>query len=192
MRLIEDWITPLAIVTMVYLIAFFLTFLVFFPLQEAVFGSVAFYANLLFLPHGIRLLAALFYGWRSVIFLTPASLITHYYLSGWAGFEFLNLMSAVVGISCAAASFQILKWLNLDFRNSDKYRLNWRYLLLAGVMASVLNSVGTNLFYNDFFTLDMAQSVIFYLIGDVSGQFFMMLILMLIFRWMRLGAEFKA
>jgi len=192
MRLIEDWVTPLAIVTVVYLIAFFLTFLVVFPFQEATFGSVAFYANLLFLPHGIRLLTALFYGWRSVIFLAPASLMTHYYLSGWAGFGLLNLMSAFVGISCGAMGLQILKWLSLDVRNDEKFRFNWRYLLLAGIMASILNSVGTNFFYNDFFTLDMARSTVFYLIGDISGQFFMMLILMLIFRWVRLGADLKA
>lgn len=189
MRLMTNWLIPLILVTTTYLFAFYLTFSVFFPIQEIAFGRISFYANLLFLPHGIRMLAALFYGWRSIVFLAPGALITHYYLTGWAGFEFPVLFAAIVGILCAPASYTVLKWLKMDARNDNRYKFNWRYLLLAGVIASILNSIGTNLAYYVAPTFDMLIGMLTYIIGDVSGQLFLMVILMLIFRWLRLTSR---
>lgn len=189
MRLTTNWLIPLVLVTATYLIAFYLTFFVFFPMQETAFGTISFYANLLFLPHGIRMLTALFYGWRSVVLLTPGALLTHYYLTGWAGFEFPAMFAAIIGIFCAPASFAILKWLKMDVRNDDKYKFNWRYLLLAGVVASIINSIGTNIVHYVTPTFDMLRGMIAYIVGDVSGQLFLMFVLMLIFRWMRLTSK---
>ena len=189
MRLMNDWLIPLVLVTATYLIAFYLTFFVFFPMQEAAFGTISLYANLLFLPHGIRMLTALFYSWRSIIFLTPGTLLTHYYLTGWEGFEFPAMFGAIVSIVCASASYEVLKWLKMDARNDDRYKFNWRYLLLAGIAASIINSFGTNFAYHVTPTYDMFRGIIAYIVGDVSGQLFLMLILMLIFRWMRLTSK---
>lgn len=137
------------------------------------------------------MLTALFYGWRSIVFLTPGALLTHYYLTGWAGFEFPVAFSAIVGIFCASVSYQVLKWFKMDARSDDRYKFNWRYLLLAGIIASIINSIGTNFAYYIAPTFDMFRGVIAYIVGDVSGQFFLMFILMLIFRWMRLASKEK-
>ncbi len=189
MNIVERWISPLFVVTITYFITFYLTFFVFFPLQESIFGAIPFYANLLFLPHGIRLLAALFFGWRSIVFLTPSALLTHYYLNGDSGLEYPTILAAVVGIFCAIVSFEILKRFGIDVQNDDRYKFNWRYLLIAGMLASTINSIGTNYFFNGTLTLDLVRGIISYMIGDVSGQFFVMLTLMFIFRWARIGRK---
>ena len=159
MRLMNDWLIPLVLVTTTYLIAFYLAFFVFFPIQETAFGKTSFYANLLFLPHGIRMLTALFYGWRSVLFLTLGALSTHYYLSGSAGFEFPIIFSTITGIFCASASYQVLKWLNMDARGDSRYKFNWRYLLFAGILASIINSIGTNFAYYVEPNFDMVRGI---------------------------------
>ena len=186
MQLIDEWITPFVAVSIAYLVSFFLTFSVFFPIQEAAVGGSLFYVNFLFLPHGVRLLAAYFFGWKSVVLLAPAALITHYYLFGWSGFEAPTIYSNFVGISCAAISLQLLKWGGFDVRGDDAISLSWRYLLYAGVLASVINSVGSSYFYNGYLTVKLVPEVFTYLIGDISGQFFLMMILMLGFRWLRI------
>lgn len=134
-------------------------------------------ASLLFLPHGVRVLVAWMYGYRSILLLAPASLIVHSVRSEGLEFDLGFHIGPFFGIICAAVTFDICARLGFDVRLRNNYVANWRSVFLVGALSSVINSVGTNLaFGNDL------PTAIAYWIGDVSGVFATMVILVFVFR----------
>ena len=71
----------------------------------------------------------------------------------------------------------LLARLGLDLRFRAEGNTNWRDIIMVGVLASMVNSVGANLFFqNDTYT------ALAYFVGDVLGMLFLMLCLMWGFR----------
>ena len=145
---LSDWIAPFFVISSAYIFAYFLTFAAVMPLQDAVLPAFGNYASLLFLPHGVRVVAAWLYGWRSIVFLAPGAVVTHSYLYGFSGFSLDYMMAVFFGVFCAALSFWFFALVGMDFRLQRSSKVNWRDVMLAGVVASVLNSVGTKIFCN--------------------------------------------
>ena len=183
--ILSDWALPMLLISGAYLLGFAVTFAAVMPLQDAVMPAFGNYASLIFLPHGVRVVAAWLYGWRSLPFLAPGAILTHSYLYGTAGFSVDYMMAVFFGVFCAALSFWFFAWFGMDFRLHKSNRVNWRDVMLAGGVASILNSVGTAIFFgNDLLT----ASARFF--GDVTGMVASMFILMLGFRVLRrLGAK---
>ena len=132
-----------------YFLVFATTFAVVMPVQEAVLPAFGNYASLLFLPHGVRVIAAWIYGWRTLLFLAPGAVLTHSYLYGSAGFSLDYMVAVFIGVFCAAVSFWFFALLGMDFRLHKSDRVNWRDILHAGGGASVLNSMGTKIFFDN-------------------------------------------
>jgi hypothetical protein len=183
--ILSDWALPILWISGAYLLAFAVTFAAVMPLQDAVMPAFGNFASLLFLPHGVRVVAAWLYGWRSLLFLAPGAILSHSYLYGFSGFSADYMMAVFFGVFCAALSFWFFALLGMDFRLHRSDRVNWRDVMLAGGVASILNSVGTAIFFgNDLLT----ASARFF--GDVTGMVASMFILMLAFRVLRrLGAK---
>ncbi len=65
-------------------------------------------------------------------------------------------------------------------------RMNWKLLILAGVVASVINSVGQRLVLGARFPSgDAFRVMAVYALGDLVGLVVTMVVLMMIFRWIR-------
>jgi hypothetical protein len=95
------------------------------------------------------------------------------------------LQSWIVGAICAPLAFGVLRGLS---GLSNPRALNWRWLLLAGILASVINSLGQTFVFSGLMTVgEMSAVVVLYALGDVIGLVVSALSLMAIFRWMRLG-----
>jgi hypothetical protein len=179
-KFFSDWLLPALLISGAYILAFATTFSVVMPVQDAVLPAFGNYASLLFLPHGVRVVAAWLYGWRSLIFLAPGAFLTHSYLYGSAGFSLDYMIAVFSGVCCAALSFWFFALLGMDFRLHKSGNVNWRDVMLAGGAASILNSVGTKLFFGN----DIATASARFL-GDVTGMIFSTFILMMIFRVLR-------
>lgn len=160
-----------------YFLAFATTFAVVMPVQDAVLPAFGNYASLLFLPHGVRVIAAWMYGWRSILFLAPGAILTHSYLYGSAGFSLDYMVAVFSGVVCAALGFWLFARLGLDFRIDRSDRVNWRDVMLVGAAASIVNSVGTKIFFDNDLATASAR-----LVGDVTGMVASIVILMLMFR----------
>lgn len=197
MRFVSEWLFPLIAVSVVYIIALFVSFYLLFPFTAILsvnhgHGVHDFYAHLIFLPHGVRVITAWFYGWRSVLFLTPPSLFANLVLNGGtAGFELETLAGVLVGIICGALAFQILVWSRVDTSTSGSSTFSWRTMLLAGAIASLINSLGANSFYGAEMGNSLFLGTATYLVGDVCGLFFLLIFLMFVFRFIRLAANRK-
>jgi hypothetical protein len=95
------------------------------------------------------------------------------------------LQSWIVGAICAPLAFGVLRGFS---GLSNPRALNWRWLLLAGILASVINSLGQTFVFSGLMTVgEMSAVVVLYALGDVIGLVVSALSLMAIFRWMRLG-----
>jgi uncharacterized membrane-anchored protein YitT (DUF2179 family) len=176
----DDWLLPFLIISAAFLGAFFVTMYWLLPLQANYTPELAQYASLLFLPHGVRVLAGWLFGWRSIVLIAPASLYAHWLNLGAGGFSVIGIAGAMSGVVCAALSFWALAKLGMDFRTSSKQAVNWRNVMLAGSFASFVNTVGMGLVYrND------PSVMAGYLVGDISGMFACLLMLMLVFKLLR-------
>lgn len=166
-----------------YIIAFFVTFGALMPVQNLFFADFHSSASLLFLPHGIRVLAAWLLGWRSSIALLPGVFFTYYYLAGANVFLPSRLAGIAIAVLVAPAVFFAISRLWHDISPSKDQDPCWPCVMFAGVIAAILGGILTNLAFGspplDYFA---------FFIGDVAGLFFLMLILMLIFRHIRINA----
>jgi hypothetical protein len=160
------FIMPFLVVSAAYIAAYMLSIYALLPFQSAYTPQLASYASLLFLPHGVRVLAAWLYGWKAIPLVAPAALLTHWMNLGADGFT----LDGMVGV------FWTLSQIGMDFRLTADKRANWRDIMLAGSIASVINTFGMGwAFDHNFATLGG------YFIGDISGMFACMFVLMFVF-----------
>lgn len=169
-----------AAVSFAYVAAFSLTFKVLMPLQELWFAELSSRASLLFLPHGVRVLSAWLLGWRSTIALAPGVLLAFLIVAGFGAFSPSRLVAMLVAVIVPAATFQALKFLKWDLFPRSGQVPCWPCIMAAGVVISVLTSLLTNYAFGS-----ASEDYVAYLIGDIFGLFFLMLILMFVFRVLR-------
>ena len=168
------------IVSLAYLIAFFVTFEILMPVQALFFPDFTSSASLLFLPHGVRVLAAWLLGWRSILMLLPGVIFVFFYMAGWGALAPSRLAAIAVAVTIPALVFQLLRLLGRDLSPATGRSPCWLCILGVGLVISLLSSLLTNYIFGS-----APEDYIAYLIGDVFGLFFLMLILMLIFRNLR-------
>jgi len=168
------------IASLLYLAAFFVTFSVLMPVQRLVFPQYLSFASLLFLPHGIRVLSGWLLGWRASVTLLPGVFLAFFYVAGMQVFTLGRLLGIVIAVTVAPATFHVLRLLGWDMSPRADRKPCWACVMFAGVLASLIGAGLTNLALGN-----GPVDYIAYLIGDVSGLFFLMLILMLAFRSQR-------
>ena len=137
------------------------------PLQSLLFPNFTTTISLLFLPHGIRILAAYYYGWKSFFLLMPASYFM-WIISVYGANIPLNLAQPIISaVSCILGIKIISKRLTFNLRKDILI------LVLAGVIGSILNGLFNSLLMNDTF---LSIQVLSYIFGDVLGQIVQMLL----------------
>lgn len=174
MRLVETLAVSAA-----YVAAFLLSFEILLPLQNTVFPEYPSYASLLFLPHGVRVLAAWLMGWRAVPALLPGVILVFAYVGGTNVFLPNRIAAIVIAVTVAPLIFHALKVIGLDLFPHPEKRPCWSCIMGVGVITSLLIAGLTSLAFGSATTEFVA-----YLIGDVAGLFFLMLGLLYIFRFM--------
>jgi len=141
-------------------------------------------ASLLFLPHGVRVLSAWLLGWRSAIALLPGVVITYIYVGGANVLLPSRMMAIAIAVLAAPFVFDLIARLWRDIRPAVGIEPCWPCVMAAGIIAAIVGGILTNMAFGspplDYFA---------YFIGDVAGLFFLMLILMLVFRFWRATSQ---
>ena len=160
------------------------------PLQSRFIPEITAFASLVYLPHGVRVLSTwlagrmaflpLFFGaFLAELLFTPAdvSRVT----------DPVILVSLVVGASSAVLAFELLRLLGYNLYAGRKLRIHWKWLLLVGMLASVINSIGQSLVFAGLILPERVFAVVMtYAIGDLIGLIVTTFVLMFFFRWIRL------
>ncbi len=163
--------------SVLYIWAYFLTVDVVAPLQAAAFPHMV--MSVLFLPHGVRVLAAWLYGWRAVAYLLPGALLCNLHFAGEAAFSAPILAGTLASLVAAPIAFSLLHrlWPSVAI---EPGRTRMLTVLGTGLAASVLNLTALRLAFG---LGPMEGAVIF--AGDSAGLVAALLIVWGVLRLLR-------
>lgn len=178
------WIREIVSVSGLYIAAFWTTSLAWMPIQNLFFAEFINFASLLHLPFGVYVLAAWLLGWRSALAILPGVIYIFWTLGGMNIILPSRIVSIIITICVAPAVFHLLALIGWDIRPQSVKQPCWSCVIIAGVLISVVKSVLINIALGS-----TPSEYVAYMIGDVSGLFFLMLILMLLFRSLRTASQ---
>jgi hypothetical protein len=152
------------------------------PLQSILLPNLSTLASLVFLPHGVRVLAFYFLGWRAFLYLLPASSLM------WAvdflgkGIE-LQYIGVITSLIASYLGVLIVRRA-INEPETSYVNFSWRHAITAGAIGSLMNSAfnwaGISwLPKHEIQPITIAS----YWIGDIAGQFVMMIILIFTFKY---------
>lgn len=176
----KEHIQNLLIVSFFYIIAYSLTLGFVVPLQHMLLGNVSPAICLLFLPHGVRILAMYFYGWKTILYIMPVSYL-FLALSNHTGAG-LNPLAPVVSIAACYLGYAGSAFVLRPEEKKLSIR-KWKFFIIAGMTSSLVNGFSLSwLQHGD----NQITSAVGYMIGDVSGLLACLFLLMYGFRFARL------
>ena len=169
-----------AIIFIAFVLAFALVDLVVEPVQHYFVSSSTVVGSLLFIPHGIRVLAVWLCGVRAILPLIAAELFSCIFL--WQPDVGLDVFlgSAMVGGLCVYLTFEVFRLAGIEMRpdGKDFALTNWKSLILLASIASVFNSIGKQIFFGSLAPLtDEVLILAMFWIGDTLGTFACLLLL---------------
>lgn len=183
------------IIVAAYVLCHGITAFVVKPVQELFIPHVTIFASLIYLPHGVRVLATWMMGWRAIIPLFTGSYLSNLLFTSnevRAVTDPVILQSIMVGALSAYVAFGLMRASGRDIAANGGRIMDWKWLLIVGAIASVVNSVGQSIVYSGLILPDEALAALaIFAVGDLVGLAVNMFVLLLIFRWLRLFYESK-
>ena len=179
----KEHIQNFLIVSVSYITAYSLTLGFVAPVQKILLSGVAIEVGLLFLPHGVRVFAFYFFGWRAAFYLVPASYLMMV-LSVQAGIE-LNPWAVIVSPAACYIGFEVVTRLLPESTQPRRFP-RWQHFGIIALVSSALNGLGITLVFKQELDLLVAAG---FVIGDMAGFFVCLLILIYAFRFARLLAK---
>ncbi len=176
----------LGIATLAYLFTFFVWRFVILPIEISLTSENAIFASFLFLPHAVRVLSAWLLGPKSLLAMIPAGVAVAFLgdATPAQGYQLLTqLVLASFSASTAVIAFEFMRFCKIDVYPKDTGLISWRTVIFGGVLASVINSLGSSWLKSGFFEPSELMEVITrFILGDTLGLLFGMIIIMLIFK----------
>ncbi len=176
-------------IAVAFAVCFAVTTYIVAPLQGLLFPDITVFASLMFLPHGVRVLATWAYGWRAIPGLLIGSVIAGWMIIAPSNFAILEpqlVYGALIGAMSAYVSFELARLVGVNCYLNGGQRLNWRGLLAIGALSSLINSVGHTVNYSGVADLSSNFGLwATFKVGDMMGLIVCMLALMFAFRWAR-------
>ena len=172
----QDTISVFIIVSLAYITSYTLTNGLIAPLQSMLLPSYTTTISLLFLPHGIRVLAAYYYGWKAFLFIIPPAYLMWGVIVYGAEVPLHPLQPISSCISCIIGVKIISK------NTTGHIEKEWKILILGGFIGSILNGISSSFLHNGVIT----TSIFDYIFGDMLGQILLMIILLYMFKILRI------
>ena len=173
-------INEFAVIFIAYLIAFAVVDFVVEPVQRYFVSSSTIVSSLLFIPHGIRVIAAWLCGVRAILPLILAEFLGSMWL--WqpdVGTSVL-LGSSIVGGLCVYLTFEVFRFTGIELQSGGKHSglTNWKSLILLAGIASIFNSIGKQVCFENLAPLaDEILIVSMFWLGDTLGTLACLLLL---------------
>jgi len=173
----KDIIGTFLILSLAYITSYTLSNGLVAPLQSILFPSYTTTISLLFLPHGVKILAAYYYGWKSFFFLMPSAYIMWIVIVYGNGVPLHPLQPIFSSLSCIIGVLIIS-------RNRTRYlEKEWGILIFGGLIGSSLNGISSSYLQNNGV---ITSSLFEYMIGDMLGQIILMVMLIYMFKFLRI------
>ena len=181
----KNHVDHFVIVSIAFIVASSLTLGFVIPVQ----GFLSQYAipeiGLIFLPHGIRVIAFHYLGWKAVLHMVPASYL-FWALSNISGSE-LDVLSPIVSMVACYIGF-LGATVVVQKENIGNTISTWKYFVIAGATSSVFNGVALSWLQ---FADTPISALIGYVVGDTLGLAVCLIVLIYSFRLIRLSNELE-
>ena len=137
------------IIVLAYIVGYLVVDFIVAPVQYLYLSRDFTVGSLLFIPHGIRVLAVWLCGSRAILPLIISELLCTVLLWQPDVAISTSLGSAMVGGLCVYLTFEVFRLAGIEMRpdGKDSALTNWRSLILLASIASVFNSVGKQIFF---------------------------------------------
>jgi hypothetical protein len=158
------------------------------PTQQIYLPAITTFAALIFPLHGVRVLSAWLFGKWSIVYLFIANCIMHLVLTPEI-FTIKSFYASILVSSVAWFAFEAFRLCGANFyRKANSIATStWRNLFIIAFASSILNSLGHNIIYaNDILPANSLPTMFAFMIGDTLGTFVCFVVLMLIFRSLRI------
>jgi len=172
----------LVIVSVGYIAAYTVSNGFILPLQKMLLPDPVLF-SVLFLPHGIRVLAIWLLGWRGALYLLPSSYLM-WVIAVWGTEVELAAAQPLVSIACIYAAVVLVGLCISSTKRELRDIMTWKQCLIAGFVGSVFNGFGLAMLAKGDFSFYLMAG---YAFGDIAGQIVLMLILILIMRLSRIA-----
>ncbi|MBI1219175.1 MAG: hypothetical protein GC186_11560 [Rhodobacteraceae bacterium] len=178
------------VVSAITFLAYSVSFGLVLPLERLASGRPEIQAIVLFLPHGVKIIAAWMLGWWSLPFMLPIVVLSDAVFEGVAPGP-INLALCVLTLVTAPLAFDLFRLAGIDLGPQSGRRVPWRALPLVGFVASVMNVI-------PIFFLEMESaaprtvlfSMVSFVLGDTLGVIVALFVAMLAYRWWRRHGAF--
>ena len=169
-----------AVIALAYTVGYLLVDYIIAPVQYLYLSRDFTVGSLLFIPHGIRVLAVWLCGSRAILPLIISELLCT--LLFWQPDVAIStsLGSSMVGGLCVYLTFEVFRLAGIEMRpdGKDSALTNWKSLILIASIASVFNSIGKQIFFGSLAPLtDEIISIAMFWVGDTLGTFACLLLL---------------
>ena len=173
-------INEFAVIFIAYMLAFAIVDFVVEPVQRYFVSSGIIVGSVLFIPHGIRVLAAWLCGVRAILPLILGEFLCSMWLWQPDVGTSVVLGSSMVGGLCVYLTFEVFRLTGIELQSDgkDSGLTNWKSLILLASIASVFNSIGKQIFFESLVPLaDQILIVSMFWIGDTVGTLACLLLL---------------
>ena len=148
--------------------------------------------SLLFLPHGVRVLACVLYGPRlGAFYLFSATLLTGFWVGNLSDYNPLTLtLLYAVGSLCVPIAFIFLQFIHEDTKiGLTKVNNNTiKTIAYLALISSIINSIGHALVLDGFSAFEVKPRIILqFLIGDLLGALVLFLCLRFVLNRVKLS-----
>ncbi|MGY8790717.1 MAG: hypothetical protein ACKVKR_10650 [Pseudomonadales bacterium] len=177
-----------AVIALAYIVGYLLVDYIVAPIQYLYLSRDFTVGSLLFVPHGIRVLAVWLCGSRAILPLIIAELLCTVLLWQPDVAISTSLGSSMVGGICVYLTFELFRLAGIEMQpdGKDSALTNWKSLILLASIASVFNSVGKQIFFESLAPLtDEILILAMFWVGDTLGTFACLLLLISIRRRFR-------
>jgi hypothetical protein len=168
------------IISLAYIVGYLVVDFIVAPVQYLYLSRDFTVGSLMFIPHGIRVLAVWLCGSRAILPLIISELLCTVLLWQPDVAISTSLGSSMVGGLCVYLTFEVFRLAGIEMRpdGKDSALTNWRSLILLASIASIFNSIGKQIFFESLAPLaDQVLIIAMFWIGDTLGTFACLLLL---------------
>lgn len=153
------------------------------------------FASLMYLPHGVSVLAIMLFGWKAFPALIIGNLLGDLMFKPAAFVDdttFMWVSPMCIAILSSYLAFEIFRHLGKNLYAREDVDLNWKEIIAVGTTAAVINAISQNIVFDQILSVGHDKLVYWiYAIGNVWGLLVLLIGLMIVFRWVRFYRQTK-
>ena len=182
-----------SVITLAFVCAYAVTAVVVTPLQNALVGETDIWRSVLYLPHGVCVLATMLFGWRAILPLTLGSAGSLYVFSAD---NLLNIgalpsgLAAIATAACAFVAFEVFRFFGQNHYANPAANVQWRSVFAVGILAALIGAFAkSHLLCAPGSCVSQMHAYGLSVSGSICGLFAVMYVLMHLFRRARLSGR---